>query len=176
MRTKMVMVAAMAGMLAGPAFAEGGETSVDLRYGEQSGISQRALSLRFGDIWSRSGERWTMRLQPVVEAGHLRYRGSRASNDSLNYGSLALGFRAATNHQKLRPYFEAGLGGAYFSQTSLGPRSLSTRFQFTEWIGVGLDIGKHVSIGWRYVHFSNANIKKPNDGIDLQQVVLSARF
>lgn len=168
-----VVVLAGATMLAGPAF---GETGVDFRYGERGNITQYAASLRFGELWAREGSSWTMRLQPVVEGGRFRYDGSRPGNDSLSYGSVGLGFRVAGAGKSLSPYFEAGLGGALFSKTSLGERSFSTAFQFTEWVGVGLDFGERFSIGWRYAHFSNAGIKKPNDGIDIQQVVLGARF
>lgn len=174
MRASLCAVVMAGGLLAGSASAE--DNAVELRYGKQGGISQYAAALRFGDVWSRQGDYWSMRLQPVVEAGHFRYDGSRASDDSLNYGSAGLGLRIARAGDKVSPYLEVGLGGALLSQTQLGPRSLSTRFQFTEWVGVGLDFGKRFSIGWRFAHFSNAGIKKPNDGIDIQQVVLSARF
>lgn len=161
------------GLLAGPACADVG---LELRYGERGDYSQRALGLRFGEIWSSNGDRWAASLQPVVEVGRLKYSGNRAGRDSLNYGSGGVNFRFSLPGQNLTPYFEAGLGGALLSSTTLGPKSLSTRFQFTEWVGLGIDIGQHMSVAYRFVHFSNANIKRPNDGIDMQQIVLTARF
>ena len=175
-----VLVMAAGGLVAGSAWAEDNaaepERAIELRYGKHGGITQYGAALRFGDVWSRQGDYWSMRLQPVVEVGQFRYDGSRAPDDRVNYGSVGLGFRMSGAGEKVSPYLELGLGGALLSQTRLGPRELSTRFQFTEWIGVGLDFGKRYSIGWRYAHFSNAGIKKPNDGIDVQQIVLSARF
>ena len=160
------------GCFATPAFAG---NAIELRYGERGDVSLRAASVAIGELWSRSGTSWSMTLQPVLEGGRFRNRGT-SERESLSYGGLGLGFRVVRASGAIRPYLEAGVGGTLFSETRLAERDFSTRFQFTEWIGVGLQLSEHFTIGWRYSHFSNASIKQPNDGIDIQQIVIGARF
>lgn len=152
------------------------ETAIDIRYGERGGFSLKAASLSFGELWSKSAGSWSMRLHPVIEGGTFRYSGSRASRDDVSYGGVGVGFRMVRELGTIRPYLELGLGGSLFSSTTVATRNLSTRFQFTEWVGVGLEFARHVTVGWRYSHFSNASIKQPNDGIDIHQIVVGARF
>ncbi|HLW05569.1 MAG TPA: acyloxyacyl hydrolase [Azoarcus sp.] len=178
MRKTLVTAVSVLGLTVSP-LAVAGDNSVELRYGERGRITYAGAALRFGELWARESEsgHWNMRLQPVFEGGRFRYSGgSRAAGDSLNYFGLGVGFRATYERMALNPYLEIGLGATVFDQTRLGPRSFSTRFQFTEWIGAGLELAEHVTLGVRFAHYSNANIKKPNDGLDMQQVVLGIRF
>lgn len=156
--------------------AHAAETAVELLHGETASIRHSGVSVRFGEIWGSASEKWAMSVQPVVQGGRFHYTGNRAEHDRVSYGGAGLGFRIARRAETFRPYFEAGIGGTYFSQTTLGPRRLSTRFQFTEWVGVGLELGDHVTLGWRYSHFSNGSIKRPNDGVDMQQIMLGVKF
>jgi lipid A 3-O-deacylase len=175
MRTALLAAGVATWMLAAsPAFAA--DAAVELRHGGRGDIDFSGVSVRFGELWSSDAGNWKMKLQPVVEGGRFRYSGSRADRDSVSYGGLGVGFRIARDKAGWSPYLELGLGGTYFGQTTIGPRSLSTRFQFTEWIGVGVELGDHFMVGWRYSHYSNANLKKPNDGVDIQQVVVGIRF
>jgi lipid A 3-O-deacylase len=70
--------------------------------------------------------------------------------------------------ESISPYLEAGIGIGLVSEKVISGRDLSTHFQFEDRVGVGLRIGKrhihHLNV--RYVHYSNASIKQPNDGID----------
>jgi lipid A 3-O-deacylase len=66
------------------------------------------------------------------------------------------------------PYIEGGIGVSFISEKMISGRDLSTYFQFEDRIGVGLKLGrqhKH-EVTFKYVHYSNASIKQPNDGID----------
>jgi lipid A 3-O-deacylase len=65
-----------------------------------------------------------------------------------------------------RPYLEAGVGASLWSETRMGPRNLSTNFLFEDRIGTGVRVGSW-DLSFRYMHYSNASIKKPNDGIDI---------
>ncbi|ADV46384.1 acyloxyacyl hydrolase [Nitratifractor salsuginis] len=73
------------------------------------------------------------------------------------------------------PYLEGGIGVSWFSKTQMGPRDLSTHFLFEDRIGAGVRIGNW-DLSFRYMHYSNAGIKKPNDGIDIFIGSLSYRF
>jgi lipid A 3-O-deacylase len=66
------------------------------------------------------------------------------------------------------PYIEGGIGISFLSDKMISGRDLSTYFQFEDRIGVGFKIGRQHrhDLNIKYVHYSNASIKQPNDGID----------
>ena len=63
-------------------------------------------------------------------------------------------------------YVKLGIGGAYLSDTQIKGRNLSSYFQFEDQVGVGWQWRKH-DLSLVYMHYSNAGIKKPNQGIDM---------
>lgn len=67
---------------------------------------------------------------------------------------------------QIQPYIEAGIGVAYISNTRIGHRNMTTHFQFEDRIGVGFR-SEYVGVNFGYMHYSNASIKPPNDGIDI---------
>ncbi len=73
------------------------------------------------------------------------------------------------------PYVEAGIGVTYISDTKLQTRDMTTNFQFEDRIGVGVRKGSF-DLSARYMHYSNASIKQPNDGIDIFIFTLSYIF
>ena len=64
------------------------------------------------------------------------------------------------------PYIYGGIGAAYISRTSVNEKSFSTAFQFEDQIGVGIKT-KAFDINLGYIHYSNADIKEPNAGMDI---------
>jgi|SRR5690625_621804 len=74
-----------------------------------------------------------------------------------------------------RFFLEVGSGPTVFSRSKFAGHRLSTHFQFGSRIGVGIAT-KHGQVGIRYAHFSNANIRKPNPGLDLLEVMAIYRF
>lgn len=76
------------------------------------------------------------------------------------------------------PYIEGGIGISLLSDKMISGRDLSTYFQFEDRIGVGLRFGRtHIhDLNIRYMHYSNASIKQPNDGIDMLMVSYSCSF
>jgi len=77
--------------------------------------------------------------------------------------------------EDFHPYLEAGIGASLFSRTRMGPRDLSTNFLFEDRIGIGVRAGSW-DLALRYMHYSNAGIKQPNDGIDIFIGSISYRF
>ncbi len=67
------------------------------------------------------------------------------------------------------PYLEGGIGVSYISEKMIKGRNMSSHFQFEDRIGVGLRLGKKRKhdLNFGYLHYSNAGIKQPNDGIDI---------
>jgi lipid A 3-O-deacylase len=78
----------------------------------------------------------------------------------------------------LVPYVEAAIGFNALSHTWIENRRLSTAFQFGEFVGVGFAFGdkRQFDFGARYQHISNADIKRPNDGLSYASLVFQYRF
>lgn len=64
------------------------------------------------------------------------------------------------------PYIEAGVGAACLDDYTIHDRDLSSNFQFEDRVGAGIRI-KNMDISFRYMHYSNAAFKVPNDGVDI---------
>ncbi|TDP28435.1 lipid A 3-O-deacylase PagL [Idiomarina aquatica] len=75
-------------------------------------------------------------------------------------------------------YVEAGIGGSYLDGTRLGDRRLSTRFQFEDRIGLSWQYSAYSNarLTLAYVHYSNADIDSPNDGLDFFGLTWSNTF
>lgn len=73
-------------------------------------------------------------------------------------------------------FLEAGFGPTFISQTRFADYGLSTSLQFGSHIGVGYVFNKRHQVSLRGSHFSNASIKRPNDGLNLIQLDYAYRF
>lgn len=89
------------------------------------------------------------------------------SGDTLGGGSLAGGLDIDFGRSdKFRPFVEGTFGGALISQTTFGDKNYSTAFQFRSQAGIGFKFGPELrhTLQADFVHYSNACIKRPNDG------------
>lgn len=68
------------------------------------------------------------------------------------------------------PFIELGIGPSFLEQPALGHRHLGGRFAFQDQIGIGfpLDKNQHWLISYHYIHYSNAGLYPPNQGIDIK--------
>lgn len=73
-------------------------------------------------------------------------------------------------------YLEAGIGPTVVSRSEFAGRELSTRFQFGSYVGGGVLIDRTQRLGVRYSHYSNADIKTPNPGLDVVQLTYMYMF
>ena len=80
--------------------------------------------------------------------------------------SPVVSWKVAGTQQPL--YLEAGIGGSYFDKTRIGNRRLSTQFQFEDRVSLSWQYSKDslARVSFGYTHYSNADIKQPNDGLD----------
>ena len=103
-----------------------------------------------------------------------------ATNKSLVLGSIAPVLRIPFfQNSAFMPYLEISVGAAMMSGTKFGYKDLGAHFTFQDMLGGGISLGaKHqFDISWHYVHYSNASLAQPNDGIDLPIfVTLAYRF
>lgn len=173
MRLRILLVG-MA-LTAGAAAAD--EPAIGL-FGSPHDDYQRAgAHVRLGPLWGRDfADTWHAAVHPEFEVSRFRVVGAESRRDPLDeIGGIAL-LRLTRGTGGVQPYGELGFGGALLSRRQLGEKVFSTAFQFSEHAGLGLEFGGRFAAGWRISHYSNGGVKKPNNGLNFHQVVLSASF
>ena len=107
----------------------------------------------------------------------LSYNHWKHNNDDINTVTLSPVFVYCFGSESntIRPYIEVGIGVAYLDEYHIADRDLSTHLQFEDRIGVGAKIG-FFDLNFRYMHYSNASITDPNDGIDIWMFTTSIDF
>lgn len=74
------------------------------------------------------------------------------------------------------PFIEAGVGVSGFTGTKVGNRDLGSSFNFEDRLGLGLKIAQQHRVGVRIIHYSNAGISEPNEGIESYSLFYSMNF
>src|SRR5690606_27108245 len=85
-----------------------------------------------------------------------------ASNHSLSFAPVFVYDFAG---ETVKRYVEAGIRVALLSDTDLEDNDLGSSFQFEDRLRVGLRLANQ-EVGLRAIHYSNAGIKEPNDGVE----------
>lgn len=121
---------------------------------------------------------WSLSLRGTGALSWWHARNAAANADVIAIGAYPVLRLDMTPVAGLVPYAEVSVGVNLLSQTSFENRRLSTAFQFGEFFGVGGAFGdrRQFDIGARYQHISNADIKKPNDGMTYPSIVFRYRF
>lgn len=146
--------AVSAAPVSGASFAMGttGQGEMTFRAGLTRDWSQR---------WWQSDRGY---LSGYWDAAYTYWEGSEAS------GTHALSFSPVLNYQfqssGWKPFVELGLGVSFFSKTRVGEHQLGSSFNFENRLGAGLLLNNGSRIGIRALHYSNAGLKSPNDGIE----------
>ncbi|MCW3480835.1 acyloxyacyl hydrolase [Neisseriaceae bacterium JH1-16] len=74
------------------------------------------------------------------------------------------------------PFVELSVGVAVINNTQWSAtRDLNTHWQFADRAGIGYALGRH-ELSVNYLHFSNADLSKPNPGGDVANLRYSYRF
>lgn len=107
------------------------------------------------------------------------WRGTAYRNVPGQHQNLAvIGITPVLRYQrddKLGWYVEGGIGANLFSELyDNSDNQLSTAFQFGDHLGIGYVTPTKWDLGLKIQHYSNASIKRPNDGVNF--LVLSARY
>jgi lipid A 3-O-deacylase len=112
-------------------------------------------------IWQN--QRRSVRLGGYWDMGLMRWAGLDANTLSVS-PVLVLEFGQGS----VVPYLEAGIGAAYFTRSNFRSegRDLGSRLLFEDRFGAGLRFPTGTEIGLRVYHYSNAGIRKPNNGIE----------
>ena len=130
----------------------------------QSGDSN--MVYRLGAQWNWDTSWWQSsvgRLTGYWDAGYTYWEGDETSgNHSLSFSPV---FVYEFAGESVQPYIEVGIGVAAFADTDLEDNDLGSSFQFEDRLGAGLRFSGQ-EIGIRALHYSNAGIKQPNDGVE----------
>jgi lipid A 3-O-deacylase len=141
------------------------------RTGESTTTYRIAGQMDFNRSWFDSG---VGRLTGYWDAGYTYWEGKKSSsNHSI---SLAPVFVYEFRGESVRPYLEAGIGVAAFEHTQVEGNKMGSSFQFEDRLGAGLRFAGGHEVGVRAIHYSNAGIKKPNDGIESYAVHYRVSF
>ncbi|MBP2697398.1 acyloxyacyl hydrolase [Pseudomonas indoloxydans] len=156
-----IAVITMLSLGAGP-MARAADFSVAVgRTGESTTTYRVGAQWNFQHNWFESA---TGRLSGYWDAGYTYWEGDETSgNHSL---SLTPVFAYEFSGLSFKPYVEAGIGIAVFERTRLEDNQLGSSFQFEDRIGAGLRFTGGHELGIRAIHYSNAGIKQPNDGVE----------
>lgn len=159
---KLFTLTALAALFAGQV---GAAQAADVTFsigqsGDSTMVYRIGTQFDFGTSWFQSD---VGRLTGYWDAGYTFWEGDdTASNHSLSFAPV---FVYEFAGQTVKPYVEAGIGVAAFSSTELEDNDLGSSFQFEDRIGAGLRFAGQ-EVGIRAIHYSNAGIKKPNDGVE----------
>ena len=169
--------AAFAVVLAGltfvaPAFAQSW-TPDDLSLATAAGSRKSVKKVELNLGWTHEpplwqGQDWRLRLRHEAVLGE--WRVPRARNIT------ELGYSPVLRLESMgSPFFvEGSIGVRLLSHTRLSPtKTLTTAFQFADMLGVGWQWGQGrgaQTVGLRFQHQSNADLKKPNPGINFLMV------
>jgi len=159
---KVVTLAALAALTFGQMSAlQAADMSVAIGQTGDSTMTYRlGTQFDFDRSWFASD---VGRLTGYWDAAYTYWEGDEtASNHSL---SLSPVFVYEFAGERFKPYIEAGIGIAAFSSTELEDNELGSSFQFEDRLGVGVRFADQ-EIGVRALHYSNAGIKDPNDGVE----------
>ncbi|MDN6858716.1 acyloxyacyl hydrolase [Pseudomonas sp. CAN2814] len=122
--------------------------------------------LGLGFDWDKSWwESSTGRLTGYWDAGYTYWSaGDRAGGrHSLSFSPV---FVYEFSGDSVKPFIEAGIGVAAFTGSEVGDKDLGGAVNFEDRIGAGVKFGGGQAVGIRAMHYSNAGIKEPNDGIE----------
>lgn len=145
--------------------------------GAVGATSQGDLTYRIG-LSSEWDSKWfessTGHLGGYWDAAYTYWEGGDAS------GAHSLSFSPVFVYEfsgfTYTPYIEAGIGLAAFSKTEVGDQRLGSSFNFEDRIGLGLKLPDEQKVGIRAIHYSNAGLKQPNDGIESYSLFYSKGF
>lgn len=76
----------------------------------------------------------------------------------------------------LQPFIEFGIGAAAFSRSRVGDQDLGSVLHFEDRLGAGIQLSGGQRLALRVIHYSNAGLKDPNDGIESWALVYSRPF
>ena len=147
--------------------------SFELGNGDQTDVVRAGLVWNFDRQWFTEGD-WLVSGFWEATAGTWKGSSSVGNNQTITDIGITPVFRLQQkNPTAISPYLEAAIGFHLISPAYVyANRHFGSAFQFGDHLGLGVRFGEQqqFDLGYRYQHLSNGGIKKPNQGINLNQV------
>ncbi|MBC41640.1 MAG: hypothetical protein CML19_05325 [Pusillimonas sp.] len=161
------------GVMSVPVTAHADSSGLGIRAGAGSYYQRYELAWVSPSLWQHQFAE-SGRLDLVAEAGAAFWKASGNRERSSVWQIGVTPFLRWTFSNDI--YLEAGVGVNRFSHTRFADKTISTQFQFGSHVGVGVNLSPGSRLGLRYSHYSNAAIKRPNDGLDVFQLTYTHAF
>lgn len=147
---------------------------VSLQLGEsRDGTRMTTLGLHWHSGWRHDWWGGQLGYSTEAQLGHWRADGLRGGQETYTHMALVSLLRNRADGGRSRWFIEGGIGVSLTDNVYRSPhKQFSTRFNFVDVIGVGYSFGaaRQHELGLRVVHISNADIRKPNPGMDSVQL------
>lgn len=131
-----------------------------------TGQSDMTYRLGMSFDWDKSWwESSAGHLTGYWDAGYTYWSaGDRAGGrHSLSFSPV---FRYEFAGESAKPFLEAGIGIAAFTGSEVGDQDLGGAVTFEDRIGTGVKFSSGQVVGVRALHYSNAGLGQPNEGIE----------
>lgn len=109
------------------------------------------------------------------EVGFNYWVGERNNIHTLSYSPVFKLLLHKYQNSLYQPYFDVGIGVALASDTKIDNRNLSSAFLFEDRISLGITKDA-LDFYIRYMHYSNAGLQTPNEGIDIYVLGMNYSF
>ncbi|MDR0274189.1 MAG: acyloxyacyl hydrolase [Burkholderiaceae bacterium] len=181
-RAAVLAAALAAGLTFGAPAAAQSWAPGDLSLAAANGSRKQVRKVELNLGWTREqplwqGQDWRLRLRHEVVLGQWHVPQARNIAE-LGYSPVLRLERLGASGSLF--FFEGSIGARLLSHTWIAPnKTLSTAFQFADMLGVGMQWGQGAgeqTVGLRYQHQSNADIKKPNPGINFMMLYYRYAF
>ncbi len=153
--------------------------SLEFGNGNATDMARLGVNWDWQKQWFTGGD-WL--LTGFWEATLGGWHGHSAKGNNQNITDLGISpvFRfQQKNPGACAPYLEAAIGFHLISPTFINAdRKFGSSFEFGDHAGAGIRFGDHqrFDLGYRFQHLSNGSIKKPNQGINFNQIRLAYHF
>jgi hypothetical protein len=140
-------------------------------------LSAFAVGLSFADC---EGPRWAgpvaLRFDPLLLGAHWTAREGAGASFAWELAALPR-IQHVLPLGPVRLDLQLAVGPAFVSEPEVGTRRKSTRFQFSDEVGIGLsDAAGRVRVGWLFRHLSNAGLALPNNRVDFYGASVDVRW
>lgn len=142
--------------------------SIEFGTGNETKLVRLGVQWKWNSRWWQSngthiGGYWDL---TIAQWRGDHYRGVSGREQNITAVGITPVFRFQNDDLK-GFYAEAGIGAHLLSELyNNNGRRLSTAFQFGDHLGAGYVFENNLDIGLKIQHFSNASIKKPNNGVN----------
>jgi lipid A 3-O-deacylase len=160
---KKFCLVAVAAMALGQSYtAQAWDASLSVGHtGESTMVYRLGLQSAWDSSWYETS---VGRLTGYWDAGITHWAGDKAaSNNSISFAPV---LRYEFSGESVKPFVDFGIGVAGFQRTAVEGNKLGSSFNFEDRLGAGVKFANGQELSVRLIHYSNAGIKEPNDGIE----------